>query len=183
MGDLILSFDKVIFTFINQRLWVDWVGKVMHFITMLGNGKILLPAVWLLIFLFDRRRFFRYSILIFLSSFFGWEIIQLLKDWVGRPRPYSVLSFVNVIGKPLKMGSFPSGHAQLIFTVATIVSNKYKRFRIPLISMAMIISISRVYLGAHFPLDVFAGGLIGYGVGKLALFIEEIYLKNRKNCL
>jgi undecaprenyl-diphosphatase len=59
--------------------------------------------------------------------------------------------------------SFPSGHAQAAFGTATYVSLVYPRLAVPAAVVAVLIGVSRIYLGVHFPIDVLAGALLGIG--------------------
>lgn len=103
------------------------------------------------------------------------------------PRPASILkhSTFTIIGQPLigKTSSLPSGHSITIFTVVTVLMYallpKQKKFNffwfLGLISFGLIIAFARVGVGAHFPLDVLAGSLIGYFSGLLGIFFSRKY--------
>lgn len=70
---------------------------------------------------------------------------------------------------PFKGSSFPSGHAAGVFSVATVIANRYQRRRwVPWLaySFATVISFSRVTSSAHFPSDVFLGAALGYTTAK-----------------
>ena len=57
--------------------------------------------------------------------------------------------------------SFPSGHAATAFAAAGVVAIRYPALRVPLLALAALIALSRVYLGVHYPLDVLAGAALG----------------------
>jgi PAP2 superfamily len=68
---------------------------------------------------------------------------------------------------PFKGSSFPSGHAAGVFSVATVVANRYRQHKwVPLLTygFAAAISFSRVTTRAHFPSDVFLGAALGYTI-------------------
>jgi membrane-associated phospholipid phosphatase len=65
--------------------------------------------------------------------------------------------------------SFPSGHALMSFSVATVFARRYRQHRwIPYVAygLASVISFSRVTTGAHFPSDVFLGAALGYAIAR-----------------
>jgi hypothetical protein len=68
---------------------------------------------------------------------------------------------------PFKGSAFPSGHAVGAFSVAAVVAHRYGRHKwVPLLaySFATAVSLSRVSTLAHFPSDVFLGGVLGYTI-------------------
>jgi len=65
--------------------------------------------------------------------------------------------------------SFPSGHAMMSFSVATVFARRYRQHRwVPFVAygLASVISFSRVTTGAHFPSDVFLGAALGYAIAR-----------------
>jgi membrane-associated phospholipid phosphatase len=65
--------------------------------------------------------------------------------------------------------SFPSGHAMMSFSVATVLARRYRQHRwVPYVAygLASVISFSRVTIGAHFPSDVFLGAALGYAIAR-----------------
>ena len=71
--------------------------------------------------------------------------------------------------------SFPSGHAADVWTGATIlfVVAKQVSLKFSLILVAILVSLSRVTLGAHYPIDILVGSLVGLLTGSLCLVISR----------
>jgi len=89
------------------------------------------------------------------------------KTFVQRARPAETLHDVILRGNSAAHGlSFPSGHAMVIFAIATLVSPYFKGWwKVLPWALAAAVCLSRVYLGAHFPLDVCAGAGLGVFIG------------------
>jgi undecaprenyl-diphosphatase len=91
------------------------------------------------------------------------------KTVVQRDRPAETLHDVILRGNAAAHGlSFPSGHAMVIFAVATLVAPYAKGWwkTLPW-TLAAAVCLSREYLGAHFPLDVIAGAGLGMFIGSV----------------
>jgi len=101
---------------------------------------------------------------------------EALKQLTARARPPggSLGSFWNY-GEPppgQEVGSFPSGHAQIAFTVAAVYATVYRdRPWVAWLAYgtASAISLGRVALGRHFPTDVIVGGMLGASIGRFTV--------------
>jgi membrane-associated phospholipid phosphatase len=89
------------------------------------------------------------------------------KTFVQRHRPAETLPDVILRGKAAAHGlSFPSGHAMVIFAITVLVAPYFKSgWKVLPWALAAAVCLSRVYLGAHFPLDVAAGAGLGMFIG------------------
>lgn len=93
----------------------------------------------------------------------SWGIVEGLKLLLKVPRPCFGLEFCPV------SYSFPSGHAAVIFAAMTtaIIYSKSRKLDLSFLALAILVSLSRVFLGVHRIEDVITGGLIGFAVGYL----------------
>ena len=101
-----------------------------------------------------------------------------MKAITRRERPTDVApngdygnTFFNGGKSPLKGSSFPSGHATAVWSVATVVAERYRHRGkpwVPILSytLATAISFSRITESAHFPSDVWLGASLGYSIAK-----------------
>src|SRR4030066_717455 len=94
---------------------------------------------------------------------------QVIKHIIGRPRPKVLEAFGFTLGPSLIPGfdSFPSGHATSSFAFAYTLTTFFPWMRYLLYGYALLVSISRIYVGAHFPSDVFAGVIMGIWTGRM----------------
>ena len=105
---------------------------------------------------------------------------QLLKPFFERVRPSHIsIEGLNLLVSKGGKWSMPSNHASNMFSLAVILSYFYDRFKIPLFLLAIMIAISRVYVGVHYPGDVIVGALVGYSISWIVITLWVI-LKMRE---
>lgn len=159
----LLQFDSDLFNIIYFLPHPLFLVLMMELFSLAGYFGF----VWFVIAFFQKK--FRPVAIALVCIFLFVDI--LLKFLVHRERPYP--SYLDNF-LPWGSFSFPSGHAAASFAAAYILikgkiqKTKQKNLLPFLIWMlAIIISFSRVYLGRHYPLDIIAGGIIGWGIGFL----------------
>lgn len=139
-------------------------------------------VLWLFIFLvwaFTLKRMPKeINIMVIISVFTVILLVITLKDIIERDRPCDSIYFISEIKTSglaerfselgyqicLNDYSFPSLHAALAFCFAFIFSKYFKKYKTVLFITALIVCISRIYLGQHFIFDVLFGACIGYFV-------------------
>ncbi|GAA1827728.1 phosphatase PAP2 family protein [Actinomadura chokoriensis] len=101
-----------------------------------------------------------------LAGTLAWLLAKLVKDAADRGRPGALLSEVVLRGAHEGGLGFVSGHAAVAAALATVAAAHVRRpVRWALWAVAVAVPLARVYVGAHFPLDVVAGAALGWAVG------------------
>lgn len=94
----------------------------------------------------------------------AWLGAKAVKPLAGRGRPAAVVERARVLGRTQTGLGYPSGHAAVAVAMAAAASPHIPhRWRPVLWSAAIGAGVSRIYVGAHMPLDVAGGGLLGLG--------------------
>ena len=167
-----LRFDEAILLALRQPgdlavpIGPGWLTHAVGDITSLGGFTVLaLMTVLVTVYLLLDRRW-PIAIFVFSSVLTGWLASTLLKILIARPRPDIVPHLVEVGDL-----SFPSGHAMVsavtYLTLGALLARtqRYRSTRIFAMGagvfLAVIIGLSRIYLGVHYPTDVFAGWCAG----------------------
>jgi undecaprenyl-diphosphatase len=89
---------------------------------------------------------------------------DLVKPFFERPRPFDVIEIQLIDARP-DSPSFPSAHAAMAAAGALAAARLFAGAAWLLWPVAVLIAVSRVYLGVQWPTDVFAGAAIGMAVG------------------
>jgi len=107
-------------------------------------------------------------------------ITQATKRLINRKRPYETYPNLIFTNDALEVGhSFPSGHTSTAFNLAASISIQNKKWYIvlPAYAYASSVGYSRMYLGKHYPSDVFAGAAVGIGSAYLSNWLQKKLLK------
>jgi undecaprenyl-diphosphatase len=104
-----------------------------------------------------------------LAGLTGTLLYKWIKGKTLRPRPYEVHQDIWLTGRPLDRFSFPSGHTLHAVAFCTVGLFYYPQLAVLLLPFTVLVGLSRVVLGLHYPSDVIAGASIGGLIA--ALFI------------
>lgn len=183
----IIKQDKALFLFLN-KLGSDSFDQ---FWLMVSETWVWLPLyVMFLYFLYKEYRLgniFYILIFIALGVTISDQLSGIFKSGLMRFRPCHDIALDGLMRK-VKCGGlygFYSAHASNTFFIATFMSfmvgKKLKLLPLLLGIWALIVSYSRIYLGVHFPLDIFMGALVGFLLGGFfSTLTKNTLLKLRK---
>jgi len=184
-----LSFD-LSFTHKIQRIHNPLFLDLMDFVSLVGSGFFVLIPFSLLIFWLYRRGS-KHEALMLPIVFVAPAVSELAKIAFSRPRP--------IEGQVLVYGqfpgfSFPSSHVlfyTLFFGFIAFLALSLPEVK-PIVRtllfsvsilLVILIGISRIYLGAHWPTDVIAGYLVGLALLEILVvgYLKEVYLPKVRN--
>jgi undecaprenyl-diphosphatase len=161
--------DHQLFFALNQGLSTVSLDYLLWSVSLLGHGFILVAIIGIGLWYTDRQAFTRHYVWLLVAVGIGSLVVQALKFGIARPRPLNEFAAlllagevsINVLGPPLRLRSFPSGHMQAMASVSMYLCCLYPRRWYWWSASLLLMGLSRVYVGVHFPLDVLAGALLG----------------------
>jgi membrane-associated phospholipid phosphatase len=163
--------DTWVFLSINMRgARPYWLDRIMLGFTQVGNGFA--TVAFAVILFLIRERYLAYELI--LGTLTLWLAVVLAKVIAHRSRPFIRLTQARIVGYRARGRSFPSGHTSQSFFIATLMVYHFHTsvgVVILLYAMAMLVGITRMYVGAHYPRDVLAGAILGSAWGMLGVVL------------
>lgn len=173
-----LLFDRFLFLLINNLPHVFVADLIAEFLSGFGEWGLIWIVLAILLFIREERRNHSFFFPVLIAGFSAWMVSEnIIKFFVSRPRP-SIDMGAIIIGGGAYGYSFPSTHTTIAFALATVLSSIEPKARTWFYVLAIFIGLSRIYLGVHFPLDVFVGAFIGYVIGLFSTRLSS-YLVSR----
>lgn len=155
-----------------------WFEEMMRDFTGLGGtGVLTLVTLTSIGYALVARRW-RVAVTILLAVVGGLLLSTLIKNGIDRPRPMLVPH-----GSHVTSPSFPSGHSMMAATVYLTLAALFTQFRshrslrayvlVVAIVVTVLVGVSRVYVGVHWPTDVLAGWTVGAAWALLVWVVAE----------
>lgn len=112
----------------------------------------------------------------------AWLLYRTLKRRTRRPRPFHVHRGVVARAAVLDEYSFPSGHTLHAFSFSIVAVAWFPALAVPLAAFTLLVAMSRVVLGLHYPTDVVAGAVLGVALGAGSLWIGRLLAAACRGC-
>ena len=181
------AWDRELFLVLNGAHNSFW-----DFVMWWASDKLIwIPVYALLLYLLWRRYKAKIWVVVLFTAFLVFlsdqVSVHLFKDVFQRLRPChepDLAGMVHIVnGKCGGQFGFYSSHASNIFAISVfflyLMKQKTWEYILPVLSWAALIAYSRIYLGVHYPGDVFmgalAGSLLGYMVARSCLQLFKLY--------
>ena len=165
----------------SKHIGPDWLAEAARDMTSLGSATVLVTVILIVCGALTLVRKYHAMWLVFIASNTGQILSHLLKLWFERDRPDVVPHFTEVT-----TSSFPSGHAMssavVYLTLAAILMRLTASWRLKLyilslgLLLTLLIGMTRLFLGVHYPTDVLSGWAAGL-VWALLCWIVALYLQ------
>ena len=165
----------------------SYLASASELFNFIGNGAFLVPLCVALYIIGTRMKGTELrsaGAQALLSFILSGVAAHMLKAAFERPRMahttgaldalMSNPSFFDLTGR---FNSFPSGHSAAAFSVAYALSRRYPHLSFILYPVAVLVALSRVYLGSHYPTDVVVGALLGVLTAYLVTCTGEVRRK------
>lgn len=176
MYSFLLTLDTQIFQLINLSYHNIILNNLAVIVSYFGTLGVI--ALILLLFLFfDKRKGKKIAILLLIGAVLSVIFVWSIKYSILRPRPYTVIPNVVLLGIESD-SSFPSGHsvnsAYMAYILAKECNNKY------FLIIPILVGLSRIYMGVHYPSDVLCGILLGILIAIISEYIFDRFFHDKK---
>lgn len=165
----ILDWDASLLVWV-RRLERNWLTPVMRVVTRLGNAEMWFAIGFTLAATGGAAT--DAGLRLGSAAILGTLLAQILKRSCRRERPNLRIEGFTALSENPDHFSFPSGHTTTAVAVAVALLDQGVLLGPLAMSFAGLIAISRVYLGAHYPLDVGVGAIIGACTG---MFVRILF--------
>jgi len=128
----------------------------------------------------DKKRATRELFTVICAALAALVVAHAIKYFFYTPRPFAALPDVNLIFPHEADGAFPSGHATFFSALAVAMWFYHKRLAYFFGLGAILIGLSRIISGVHFPVDILGGFVLGSTVAVLAYFLAAGFFRRNE---
>ena len=164
----ILALDLKGCIYLNNLSNMQRIALFFKIISRLGDGMFWYAMI-VLVWLQKGGAFGLQLIYVLLGGSVGTAIYKFLKKTTVRPRPYQVHQVIILGERPLDHFSFPSGHTLHAVMATTVLGYIQPIMLLLMLPFTVLVALSRMVLGLHYPSDVLVGALIGASVAGLII--------------
>lgn len=164
------QLDSFLCIAVNHTSQYRLIRDFFRLISRLGDG-VFWYALMFGLLLFKRADALLPVLHMALAGLTGTVVYKWLKGKTLRPRPYEVHQDIWLTGTPLDKFSFPSGHTLHAVVFGVVALSYYPQLAIIVVPFVVMVGLSRVVLGLHYPSDVIAGALLGVLIASLSCAI------------
>jgi len=164
------AFDASLCVSLNRTSRHRWVCLAFRLISRLGDG-VFWYTVMLGIVLADPSDGWLPALHMALAGLSGTLVYKWLKGKTLRPRPFEVHQAIHVAGAPLDRFSFPSGHTLHAVVFCSVGLTYFPALAWLLLPFTLLVALSRLVLGLHYPSDVLAGAVIGALIASVSFLL------------
>ena len=165
---------------IQNTLRTDVLNQILIAYTNIGEAGILWIVLGLVLLCMKKHRRAGFGVL---AGLLTCLVLNegILKNLVGRPRPFALLENLAILIEAPGSFSFPSGHSATSGAVAAVLWREDRKLFCFILPFTILMALSRLYVGVHYPTDVIFGFLSGllYG-GALQVGMMKVLAKWRQ---
>lgn len=163
------DLDRALFRVLFRLKWAPLNG-VMRWFTVAGTAGALWGVIAAVAFLVTGFQI--PNLLVPWGAIaLSWTLAEGTKHFFDRRRPFIYDTSIAPLIKTPSSSSFPSGHSATAGAGALSLSVLYPALALLLLPAGILTMLSRIYLGVHYPFDVFVGALIGVATAAVFLLL------------
>jgi undecaprenyl-diphosphatase len=167
-----MNLDLLIFRAINNLAYKSPFLDGLAILFAKYSGYLLILTLFFLL-IKNWKKYKNLVIASLIAAFISrFVIVEIIRHLYFRPRPFAE-NIVNFLIAHKPTASFPSGHTSFYFAISAVVFFYNKKLGLVFLLTSLLMGISRVYCGLHWPADILAGALIGIFVGWIMIKLTK----------
>lgn len=184
--NILLSLVTIVFflSFLVDTRVVMWFQSIRNelfdsigqWVSFVSDPYVVFLIIFVIFAVFKRK----FLLQLVSASLLVFILTKVIKLSFARPRPFTELGFTPLVAET--GFSFVSGHTLFMFALLPVFYFVFrKKGAILWLILSIIVAISRLYFGVHYPSDVLASIVLGTLIGRLVLYLEEKFFVRWKS--